>query len=227
MNRYCRQEILEFLPKNFQKQIKNKKLILVGCGGVGSVLAQTLVRGGFLNLTIIDNDKVDITNLNRQAFFEEDLDKHKATSLKKHLLKIDKLAKIKEIINLINKDNIDEICKDSDLIIDATDDFKTRKLINSYCEKNKKDWIYNGAIKTQVVSCIFKGKDKLFEKIFPNNIKEEKAIDVGILPSTTSMAASLGFNQTVKYFIEKPKNKETKIIKLDLWTNKIFEIKVK
>lgn len=224
--RYLRQEQLEFIPKDFQKKIKNKKLVLIGCGGIGSPLAELLVRGGFETLTLIDFDKIDESNLNRQIYFEKNIGKNKAETLKKYLLKINSKVQIKSENIKINKDNINKYCKNTDLIIDATDNFKIRNLINSYSIKNNIDWIYNGAIKTEAVSCIFYSKNNLYEKVFPNskNIKDEKTNEVGILPSTTFLSASLAYNQILKYFLGE---KENKLIKINLWTNQIFEVKLK
>jgi len=219
--RYIRQEQLDFIPNNFSKIIKNKKLILIGCGGIGSPLAEILVRGGFLNLILIDNDTIEESNLNRQIFFEEDINKSKSKTLHKYLLKINKNAQITSHKIKIEQNNIEDYCKKSDLIIDATDNFKTRKIINKFCIQNKKDWIYNGAIKTEVISCIFFHKNNYFNKIFNPNLIEEKAKDVGILPSTTFLSATIAFNQILKYFLN---IKENKLIKINSWNNQIFEI---
>ena len=157
-------------PK-FQSSFKDKKVIIVGCGGIGSVFAELLIRGGFLNLTLIDNDLIDETNLQRQIYFESDIGNFKSKSLKEILIKINSKSKIKVICNILTSENIEKICENSDLIIDATDNFETRKIINKYCEKKKKDWLYTGAVKSEIICCLFKGELKLFSKVFSNNIK--------------------------------------------------------
>ena len=223
--RYSRQEtflknIKNFTP-NFQNSIKNKKIIIVGCGGVGSVLAQLLVRGGFLNITLIDNDIVDETNLQRQIYFEENLGELKVNALKEILIKIDKNANIKTFQIIIDEININKIALNSDLIIDSTDNFHTRKIINNYCETNKKDWMYNGAVMDEIISGIFYGKDKIFNKIFNKKINDVSCCNVGVLASTTHICASLAYNNTLKYFLNM---KEKKLIKINLWNNKLHEI---
>lgn len=221
--KYSRQNILPFIPNNFDEIIKNKKIILIGCGGIGSPLAQLLIRGGFINLILVDNDLIDITNLQRQIYFKEDIGNYKSESLKKHLLKIDENSKIKVFNTFLDLTNIENICKDSDLIVDATDNFETRKIINNYCENNNKNWLYNGAIKTEIISCLFYGEDKLFLKVFKNEIKNESCCEFGVLASTTFTSASIAYNQILKYFIG---IKENKLIKFDIWQNKFFEIKL-
>lgn len=234
--RYSRQTkfLNNNLYNNYEKnrdlnvKFENTKIIIVGCGGIGSVFAELLVRGGFLNLTLIDNDLIDETNLQRQTYFESDIGKSKSKTLKEILIKINSKAKIKVFENILDEKNINKICIESDLIIDATDNFETRVIINDFCEKNNKNWLYMGAVKTEVICCLFKGKDKLFSKKFPKNIKNESCCDVGVLASTTYTAASLGYNQVLKYCLNiENEDKQTKLIKLNLWTNKLFEIKIK
>lgn len=222
--RYSRQEILPLIPNNFNKISKNKKIIIVGCGGVGSVLAELLIRGGFTNLILIDNDLIDESNLGRQIFFEKDIGEYKAKVLEKYLKLINSKSNIISLLNLLDSKNISEIAKKTDLIVDASDNFNTRRIINEYCEIEKKSWLYNGAIKTQIITCLFNGKDKLFNKVFPNEITDEKCCEVGVLPSTTFTAASFAYTQILKYFINN--NNNNNLIKLDIWTNKIFEIKI-
>ena len=219
--KYSRQEKLKFIPVGFSKTVKNKRIVLVGSGGIGSVLCELLIRGGFLNLVLIDNDLIDETNLQRQNFEENDIGEFKSIALKKKLEKIDSNAKIEAFCTFLNEENISKICSRCDLIIDCTDNFETRYIINDYCIKNKKDWIYNGAIKTQFTTCIFYSNDNSFKKIFPQKIEEEKCCEVGILASSTFACACVCYNEVLKYFLG---IKEKKLIKYDLWENKLFNI---
>jgi len=221
--RYSRQDKISQLPTNFSQTIHKKNLIIVGCGGIGSPLSELLIRGGFLNLTIIDTDTIDETNLQRQTYTEQDINTKKTKALKKRLNAIDKKSNIKIINEKLTKTNINQICKNSDLILDCTDNFETRIIINNYCEKNKKNWIYSGAIKTEIISCLFIGEKQLFKKIFPKPIKNTSCSEVGVLASTTFASASLTYNQILKYFIGQT---ESTLIKLNLWTNQIFNIKL-
>jgi len=222
--RYSRQEKLEFIHKNFQESIKNKKIVLIGCGGVGSVLGQLLVRGGFLDIVLVDNDIIDETNLQRQIFAEENIGESKSVALKENLEKIDRNVNLKVFNTIIDESNIDKICRNSGIIVDATDNFETRRLINEYCEEKEKTWLYNGAVKTEVMSCLFRGEDKLFNKIFPQNVANISCCDVGVLASTTFTSASIAYNQILKYFLGE---KCDKLIKYDLWENKVHEVKIK
>ncbi|MDA3855730.1 MAG: ThiF family adenylyltransferase [Candidatus Woesearchaeota archaeon] len=220
--RYTRQNKIDFLPDNFNEIIKDKKIVIVGCGGIGSPLAVLLVKGGFLNLTLIDNDKIEEINIQRQIYNDIDIEEFKVECLKKYLILANPYSNITIYNEYLNGLNISKMCNGSDLIIDASDNFETRRIINNFCEKNSKDWIYNGAIKTEIISCIFKGKDKKFEKVFPNSVEDKKCAEFGILGSTTFASASLAYNHVLKYFLYEENNK---LIKIDLWKNKIYEIK--
>lgn len=216
-----RQENCNFIPNEFQNLIRNKKLVLIGCGGIGSNLAHLLIRGGFNHLIIVDMDIVDNTNLQRQTFFEKDIGSLKTSALKSQLKKINPNLNINEVKNCLSKDNIEEICSNSDLIIDATDNFETRKIINDFAIKNKIPWIYTGAIKAESVVCMFL-EDK-FNKIFHKNIENEKCCEVGVLASTTSISASLAYNEILKYFSGE---KNFKLIKYNVWNQKLFIIEI-
>lgn len=222
--RYSRQERLPFIPSNFSNNIKDKKIILVGCGGIGSIVAELLVRGGFKDITLIDSDLVDESNLQRQIFVENDIGKLKTTALKKRLKDIDSKCSIDTFAEIINEKNIKQLCSKSNLIIETTDNFQTRKIINTYCQKENKDWLYSGAVKTEFVSCLFYGRDRLFNKVFSNNVNDESCCDVGVLASTTFACASLVYNETLKYFLDL---KENNLVKIDLWNLEFYKIKIK
>jgi adenylyltransferase/sulfurtransferase len=224
--RYSRQDILlKTFSKNFKssREFSNKRIVLIGCGGIGSIMADLLVRGGFSNIVLVDTDLVDETNIQRQNYYEEDIGSSKAKVLKKKLLKINSKANIVLKEKILNKNNIDDICLKSDLIVDATDNFKTRKIINEYCIKEKKDWICNGAIKNEIFCCIFHGIDNRFNKIFPKNINDESCCDVGVLSSTVHVCASISYNMILKYFMN---INEKVLIKINLWTYDIFVVKI-
>lgn len=219
---FLRQEKLNFIPSGFQENIKNKKLLIIGCGGVGSVLSSLLVRGGFLNLKLVDFDRVDLVNIQRQFFFSEDVGQFKVDALKKNLLRINSSLEIEILKKRVNCENFAKICFDCDIIIDATDNFETRFLIDKFCFENDLVWLYNGAIKTEVVSCFFLGKKSKFSKIF-KNAKDVRCSNVGILTSTTYLSASLAYNMIVKFFLN---DFDDKLIKVDLFKNKFFKLDV-
>jgi molybdopterin/thiamine biosynthesis adenylyltransferase len=219
--RHSRQDKL--IGEGASEGFPSHKLLIVGCGGVGSVLANLLVRGGFTNLVLVDNDLIDETNLQRQNFSESDIGSLKSEILAITLKQIDSNAKIKVITDILTSDNIAKISSDCSLIVDCTDNFETRRVINAYCESEGKDWLYTGAVKYEFVCCLFKGVDLNFSKVFPKEVIDERCCDVGVLASTTFAGASLAYNEIVKYFLGKSTGK---LIKYDMFKHKVFEVKV-
>jgi adenylyltransferase/sulfurtransferase len=212
--------IVKDLDLNFKSK---KKLLVVGAGGVGSVICELLIRSGFNNLTIVDNDMVDETNIQRQIYFRTDIGRYKVDALKDYLYNINNNVNITVIKDILSKENISKVSKDIDLIVDATDNFQTRRLINDFCELEGKDWIYNGAIKGEIISCLFIGKEKKFNNIFPKEIKDESCCEFGVLASTTFISASICFNKILKYFLNIEDNF---LIKYNIWNNQFFKIKI-
>lgn len=123
--------------KSFAK-IKNLNILLVGVGGVGGYALETLVRMGINNITIVDYDKVEITNINRQIIAtSKTINKYKVDVAKERALSINPNIKIKTIKDNINKDNYFELFKDSyDYVIDACDTITTKILLIEYCVLN-------------------------------------------------------------------------------------------
>ena len=122
-----------------QKKIKSAKILIVGMGGLGCPLLAYLASSGVCNIGIVDHDRVELSNLNRQILFNtSDIGKFKVNQAKSRISKIYKKIKIKSFKIKISKKNIESIIKNFDIICDGTDNFNTRYLINDHCRKNKK-----------------------------------------------------------------------------------------
>ena len=129
------------LGKDKVELIKSKKVLLVGVGGVGGMTLETLIRNGIGNIIIVDKDKVDITNKNRQIIaLDSTIDKYKCDAFKERILDINKDVKVTVINEFLDESNIDEIFKlDFDYVIDACDTVDTKILLIKYALKyNKK-----------------------------------------------------------------------------------------
>ena len=138
--KYSRQIIIEKIGISGQKKILNSSICIVGCGGLGSSAAQYLSMTGIGNIMLIDDDFINLSNLNRQTlFFEKDIGKYKVEILKKNLKEINPEAKIKVSKKKINKKNIHSYLSAYKIILDCTDNFQSRYIINEYCFKKKKN----------------------------------------------------------------------------------------
>ena len=137
--RFEKQIILKKIGISGQKKIKKCKVLIIGMGGLGCPLLTYLASAGIYNIGIVDQDKVELSNLNRQILFNTaDIGKYKVIQAKSKIIKIYKKIKIKTFNQKISVSNINKISKKYDIICDGTDNFKTRYIINDHCKKNKK-----------------------------------------------------------------------------------------
>ena len=135
--KYSRQIIIEKIGITGQKKIFSSSVCIVGCGGLGSSAAQYLSMTGVGNLMLIDNDLVNLSNLNRQTlFYEKDIGKHKVDILKKNLQEINPEARIKISKKKIKK-KYRQLFVRIQIVLDCTDNFQSRYMINEYCFKKK------------------------------------------------------------------------------------------
>ena len=137
--RFEKQIILKKVGISGQKKIKRAKVLIIGMGGLGCPLLTYLASSGVNNIGIVDHDRIELGNLNRQILFNtSDLGKYKVIQAKLKIKKIYNQIKIKTLKIKITKKNIKKILKGYEIICDGTDNFETRLLINDYCKKNNK-----------------------------------------------------------------------------------------
>ena len=140
IERFSRQLVLKDIGAKGQKKILSSKILIVGVGGLGCPAAENLVRAGIGTIGLIDNDVVNLSNIHRQSLFNsKDIKKPKVDVAAKKLKEINPLTKIKTYKSRLNKQNINNIIKKYELIIDGSDNFKTKFLVNDYCKIFKKN----------------------------------------------------------------------------------------
>ena len=146
IERFSRQIILKNIGILGQKKILTSKVLIVGVGGLGSSAAEFLVRSGIGKLGIVDYDKVSLSNLHRQSLYEtSDVKKSKVQVVKKKLNRISPNTKVQTYGLKLNNNNFKKIIKKYDYIVDGSDNFKTKFLLNDFCLKYKK-FLVTGAI---------------------------------------------------------------------------------
>ena len=140
LNRYSRQIVLKNVGLSGQKKISSSKVFIVGAGGLGSPVVDLLCRAGVGEIGIIDHDKVSLSNLNRQTLFNSsDINKYKVQVLKQKLKKINPLVKINIFNKKIDKKNINYFISKYQIIVDASDNFETKFLLNKKSIEFKKN----------------------------------------------------------------------------------------
>jgi len=217
--RYSRQEIL--IGKKAQNILKNSKVAIIGLGALGTVSAELLARAG-VNLTLIDRDLIELTNLQRQLFQEKDINKPKALILKEKLKKINSNIKIFSHFEHLDYENINLL--KSNLILDCTDNLETRFLINEFSIKNKIPFIYSSAIKNQGYVFNILGKPCL-KCLLKKSITTETCETSGVLNTITNSISSIQVNEAIKILTKNSPEKD--LIYLNLENNSLSKIKVK
>ena len=149
LQRYKRQIRYAPLGVQGQRKITAANVVIIGCGALGSVQASTLVRAGIGKVRIIDRDFLELANLQRQVLFtEQDVEDQipKAIAAKRHLELANSDITIEAVVEDLNYSNIKQHCEDATVILDGTDNFETRFLINDFSIANNIPWIYGGCI---------------------------------------------------------------------------------
>ena len=221
MNRYVRQEI--FIGKNSQKKLGNSKVCIVGVGALGTLSASLLVRAGIKELAVIDDDKIELDNLQRQHLFgEKDIGEFKVKVAKKALSAINSEVGVEIIAKRLVEDNLFQI--DSDLVLDCTDNLETSYLISDYCKDKKIPLVFASVIRCEGYMYNIVGNAKGIKEIFQDVKTFEKCLTEGVLNTATSFISSLQVNESIK--ILTGKNYEKKLLRFDLKNNELLKIKV-
>ena len=204
--RFEKQIILKKVGISGQKKIKQAKVLIIGMGGLGCPLLSYLASSGVNNIGIVDHDKIELGNLNRQILFNtSDLGKYKVNQAKVKIKKIYNQLKIKTLKIKITKKNIKTILKEYEIICDGTDNFDTRLLINDYCKKNKKILISAAISKFDghLFKFNFKKKIPCFRCFMPQQPIQEMNCDVeGIFPPVAGILGSLQANEVLKTILD-------------------------
>jgi len=209
IDRYSRQIILKKIGVVGQKKLLKSNVLIVGAGGLGSPISIYLAALGIGKIGIIDKDSVEISNLSRQIIFStNDLKKNKSSVAINKLRKINPDIKLHSFNKRLTKKNINQIAKNFDLIVDGSDNFRTRFLINDYCLKNRKILV-SGAISKfdgQVYTFNFSKKKspclRCFIPKMPSNPDVDNCEYEGVLGSLAGIIGTIQANEIVKEILE-------------------------
>ncbi len=223
VERFSRQLVLKNIGAKGQEKILSSKILIVGVGGLGCPAAENLVRAGVGTIGLIDNDIVNLSNLHRQSLFtSKDIKKSKVIVAAKKLKEINPSTKIKTYKSRLNINNIQNIIKDYEVIIDGSDNFKTKFLINDYCIKFKKKLV-TGAISKfdgHVFTFDFKDKKTASLKNFyqQNEISDENlnCEFMGVLGTTASIVGTTQANEALKMIMKIGQSLKNQILIIDL-----------
>ncbi len=233
IEKFSRQIVLKDIGILGQKKIIKAKVLIVGMGGLGCPAAEYLARAGIGSLGIIDSDNVDLSNIHRQSLFNsEDLKKSKVLAAKQKLKKINPKTDIDCYKIKLNKKNCLNIIKKYDFIIDGSDNFETKFLINDFCKKFKK-FLVTGAISKfdgHIFTFNFKKKEtpcirNFFqeEEVFDNTLNCEYE---GVLGTVAGIVGIFQANEILKKILSIGKDLNGYILILDLLNLNFRKVKL-
>jgi len=225
LRRYDRQVMI--FGKKAQQKLKKAKVAMVGLGGLGSPVSIYLTVAGIGQLFLIDEQKPELSNLNRQILYgEEGLNqKAKPVSAKEKLKQLNSQIKIRTYSKRICKENIEDLLNEVDIVVDALDNFETRYLLNEFCVKSRKPFIH-AAVEGFYgqITTILPGRTPCLNCLFPNPPKKIKFPIIGV---TTGLFGVLQANEVIKLIIGYGDSLMGKLFTYDLLHNKAESIDIK
>ena len=222
LERYSRQIILKNIGVLGQQKLINSKILIVGIGGLGSPILDLLARSGIGKIGIIDHDKIDISNLHRQTLFnEKDINKFKVKAAKKKIKNINNKTTIKTYNTKANEKLLNIIVKNYDILIDGSDNFKTKFLLNKLAIKFRKKLIVGAISKFDghIFTFDFSLSKTPCLKCFYQNEPSDEILNCeseGILGTTSNIIGALQANEAIKMILNINKNLNSNILIIDL-----------
>jgi molybdopterin-synthase adenylyltransferase len=228
--RYSRQVLFPGIGIEGQQRLLASRVAVVGCGATGSAISSLLARSGVGTLRIIDRDYVEPSNLQRQSLFDES---DAAESVPKAIAAAKKITAFNSEIVVEPKvadlipENIESLLADVDLVLDGTDNFETRYLVNDFAVKASLPWIYTAAVGSYAVSMnVSPGKTACLACMFPDPPSGfiETCETAGILATAVSLAASIAATEALKFLTGAHERLRTTLLSFDVWTNDHAEV---
>ncbi len=231
--RYSRQILFREIGKAGQERLLNSRVLLVGCGALGASHAEMLARAGVGKLRIVDRDFVEFTNLQRQTLFSEsDAVERlpKAVAAKNRVAEINSGIEVEAVIADVNYSNIESLIDGCDLVIDGTDNFQVRYLLNDACVKNEVTWIYGAAVssygttmtiiprKTPCLRCIF---DEM-----PDAGSSPTCDTAGVIMPIIATVSATQVAEALKLLVGNLDSLHASLMQFDVWANDRQRIKL-
>jgi adenylyltransferase/sulfurtransferase len=233
LERYSRQIRFYGMTEDGQRRLLDSRVTLCGCGALGTVLANALVRAGVGHLRLIDRDFIETSNLQRQVLFDEhDVAENlpKAEAAARKLAAINSGVYVEPVVTDIDRTNILDLVQDADLILDGTDNFEIRYLINDAAVKLGKPWVYGGCIGSHgQTMTILPGQTPCLRCVFeaaPAPGEAGTCETAGVLGPIVNIIASLQATEAMKILAGRPECINRDLIYCDVWENVQRRIKV-
>ena len=228
--RYSRQVLFSGIGAEGQKKLAAAHVAIVGCGATGAAVASLLARAGLGTLTLIDRDYVEWSNLQRQVLFEEADAAQclpKAVAAQHRIAAFNRHSQIHAQVEDLVPGNIHALLASAQLVLDATDNYETRYLLNDYAVEQNKPWIYAGAVGAYAVTMnILPGETACLACLFPAAPTGivETCDTAGILNPAVNLAASIEAAEAMKFLVGARSSMRRTLLAYDLWRNERSEL---
>lgn len=231
--RYLRQTIFAPIGEAGQRRLLESRVVVVGCGASGTVIATYLARAGVGRLTVLDRDFVERNNLQRQVLFtDRDVEEAlpKAVAAERALRAINPEIEVQGVVVDVNAGNIETLLAGATLVMDGTDNFESRYLINDACVKQVTPWVYSGAVGSHGMTMTIRpGESACFRCVFPEPPPPGAAATcdtAGVLGPAVGMVASLAAAEAIKLLVGAVEAVNPGIVHLDAWHLSFQQVRV-
>ena len=224
--RYSRQILFPEIGRTGQEKLLNSRVLILGCGALGASHAEMLARAGVGKLRIVDRDFVEFTNLQRQTLFKESdaADRlPKAAAAKTRIGEINSEIEIEAIIKDVNNSNLESLIDGCNLVLDGTDNFQVRYLLNDACVKHSKTWIYGAAVSSYgTTMTVVPGETPCLRCIFeemPDAGSSPTCDTAGVIMPIISSISSIQVSEAIKLLVGDLDSLHRSLIQIDMWQN--------
>jgi adenylyltransferase/sulfurtransferase len=223
-SRYSRQELFEGIGPEGQARIRKSRVLVVGCGALGSSLAEMMARAGVAELTIADRDDLEESNLQRQSLFDErdlaaGLPKAAAAEAKLRLINSD--VRVTGLVTDVSTDNAAELVRAADLVLDGTDNFETRFLVNDVCVREGVPWVYGACVGSYGAALAVRPKTTpclrcLLEEPPPPG-SAPTCDTAGVVAPIVHVVAGIQAGEALKILAGRPESLLAGLVTVDVW----------
>ena len=231
--RYSRQILFPEIGKAGQAKLLNSRVLIVGCGALGASHAEMLSRAGVGKLRIVDRDFVEFTNLQRQTLFREsDAAERlpKAVAANKRIAEINSEIEVESLVVDVNNSNVESLTDGCDVVLDGTDNFQVRYLLNDACVKHTKTWIYGAAVSSYgTTMTVIPGETPCLRCIFdeiPDAGSAPTCDTAGVIMPIIASISAVQVSEAIKLLVGDVGSLHRSLIQIDLWQNDWRKIKL-
>ncbi len=231
-DRYSRQTRFPAFGDAGQKALAEGHAVMIGCGALGSVAAELLVRAGVGRLTVVDRDSVEFSNLQRQFLFEESDAAEglpKAVAAERRLRRLNGDVSVRGVVDDLRPRNAAELLSEADVVVDATDNFEARYLINDFAVKHGTPWIYGGAVGSYGITMpVLPGESACFRCVYPDEPGgvQPTCETAGVLGTVTALIAALQANAAMQILSGNRASVRQMLTTVDVWNGPLREIRM-